>query len=202
MMVYSLVLQTVHEQPATPEVDGAYTILRVVQPFNLKLKPSRIVCTQTIAILWKDTVDTRLIAIAEKALIAGVLPPVKVLYAAKGDLNIVYNRDFHPGNALKFYKSWAKLAQGAWYDAWIPKFFGEQEIPYQIGNCFFGRIREILNSRELGIQPFTEEMFLFHDEWEPANMFGPDYAEQAENTRAEIANGAFDLDADTDYPIF
>jgi hypothetical protein len=201
-MTYSLALQTVHEQPANSDGSGAYTVLSVIQPFNLKLKKSKSVCIQKLAILWKDTVDTRLIAIVEKALIAGVLPPVKALYAAKGDLNIIYNSEFNGDDLPKFYEKWSRLASGAWYDEWAAIFFSEHEVAQNIGNSFFVDIREILDRHDFGIQPFTEEMFLFHDDWTPENIFGSDYVEEAEKRRAELANRAFDPNAYQDYPIF
>ncbi|RMM22400.1 hypothetical protein [Pseudomonas syringae] len=47
----------------------------------------------------------------------------------------------------------------------------------------------MLDTHEIVLRPFTEEMFLFHEEWKPENMFGLDYAEEAEKLRAELANG-------------
>lgn len=178
-MIYSRILHTEYEHPANEDGEGAYTVFTVVQPYKLNFKKCSKVCIQTFAILWKGTVDTRLIYIVEKALIAGVLSPVKALYAAKGSLNVIYSNDLDGDDHIKLYQSWSKLGLSVWYDQWITQFFDETEITHERGNNFLGKIRCILQQHNLGIQPFTSEMFLFHEEWTPENVFGPDCAERA-----------------------
>ncbi|MBD8828585.1 hypothetical protein [Pseudomonas sp. CFBP 13602] len=202
-MIYSRILHTEYEHPANEDGEGAYTVFTVVQPYKLNFKKCTKVCIQTFAILWKDTVDTRLISIVEKALINGVLPPVKALYAAKGNLNVIYSNDLDGDDYNKLYQSWSKLGLGVWYDQWITQFFSETEITHERGNNFLGEIRCIFQQHDLGIQPFTSEMFLFHEEWTPENVFGPDYAERAGATpnKDVIGESAFD-DHDEAFPGF
>ena len=202
-MIYSRVLHTEYEHPADECGEGGYSVFTVVQPYKLNLKRSKHVCVQTFAILWKDSVDTRLIYIVEQALNAGILPPVKLLYAAKGNLHVVYSSDLDVDDYTKLHQGWSKLGLGVWYDQWIAQFFNESETVQEMGNSFLRRIHCILQQHKLGIQPFTDEMFLFHEEWTPENMFGPDYAERANANPNRDESGESDFGGDDEaFPGF
>lgn len=172
-MIYSRVLHVEYEHPNNDEGDGAYTLFSLIQPLQMNRKPTKDVMAQYLAVLWAGLPDTRLIALIEKALISGVLAPVKLLHASEGNLCVVYSGHLREIDYAWFEDAWTDLALGVWYDEWIAEFFREDSLSgVQNGGRLFRHFAsEILTKHNLGITPFTDEMFLFHEEWAPDNFF-------------------------------
>lgn len=160
-MNYSRVLQVEYEQPINEDGGGAYTVFNLIQPFKLDLRKSSKICIQTFAVLWNTQPDTRVIALIEKALIRGVLSPVKPLQTTEGILNIVYNCRFNLTEHPQFKEAWEDIAGCAFYDDWTAELFDENLVHSTIsgGQIFRAYALEILSSHELGVRAFTEEMF-------------------------------------------
>lgn len=168
-MIYSRALQVEHEHPHNDEGEGAYTVFNTIQPLRLDFLPSIEIILQQFAVLWVGTPDTRLIAMIEQALIMGVLSPVKLLHASKGNLCVVHHEKLKGKHLSQFKNAWTDIAEGVWYDDWTAEFFCEEEVSFLGGG---GRIfsefaPDILEKHSLGLKPFTKEMFLHYEDWTP-----------------------------------
>lgn len=197
-MNYSRALKVEHEKPTDNKSEDAYTIFSLTQPYTLDFRKANKVCIQTLGVLWGKHDDTRLIWMIEQALIDGVLPPVKLLEASKGTLNVVYDSHLSRRNYLRFEKAWTELASGAWYDCWTADFFNELQTPSSIsgGRIFRDHAPDILRRHYLGIQEFTGEMFLHHHEWRELG----DKLSISEPTESSAKDRDFDLiDDDTGF---
>ncbi|WP_338444709.1 hypothetical protein QCL51_07145 [Pseudomonas sp. LTR0] len=174
-MIYSRVLQVEHEQPKNEYGEGAYTIFNLVQPFTLNLKKSKSVWIQSLAVLWNNQIDTRIIAMIETALIEGALSPVLLLQATKGTLNIVHSSHTSHKTQDYFENTWHEIAGNAWYDEWSANFICDSQIIFNDsgGRIFRTYAEKILSDHKLGMRLFTTDMFLHHEEWEPEKLLGP-----------------------------
>ncbi|SEJ94473.1 hypothetical protein [Pseudomonas sp. NFR16] len=174
-MIYSRALQIEFEHAHNEEGEGAYTVFNVIQPLLINNKPANEIMLQSFAILWTGSPDTRLIAMAEEALITGVLAPVKLLHASKGSLSVVYNKKLRGKDCRRFQESWADIALGVWYDEWTAEFVREDEVSstWDVGRLFRTFAPVILDKHDIGVKPFTTEMFLHHEDWMPDKFIDP-----------------------------
>lgn len=179
-MIYSRALQIEFEHAPYEEGEGAYTVFNVIQPLLINRKPANEIMLQSFAILWTGSPDTRLIAMVEEALITGVLPAVKLLHASKGSLCVVYNKKLQGKDYNRFQDAWTDIALGVWYDEWTAEFVNEDDVSssWDGGRLFRTFAPVILDKHDLGIKPFTGEMFLHHDDWTPDKII---YCHDREN---------------------
>lgn len=190
-MIYSRALQVEYEHPHNEEGEGAYTVFNAIQPLRLDFLPSIEIILQQFVVLWVGTPDTRIIAMIEEALIKGVLAPVKLLHASKGNLCVVHHEKLRGKHLSQFKNAWTDIAGGVWYDDWTAEFFCEGEIsPLGGGGRIFSKFApDILASHCLRLKPFTKEMFLHYDDWTPDKIMP--------------AETEFDLtNAPSDFPMF
>jgi hypothetical protein len=96
---------------------------------------------------------------------------------------------------------WEKIAAGVMYDEWTVLFVKDTGAePGLVGGRIFREFaRGIFDSNEIGIVEFTPDMFLFKDDWAPANIFGPppDDESDPELGQLEKTPGLFDDDLDS-----
>lgn len=179
-MIYSRALQIEFEHVHNEEGEGAYTVFNVIQPLLINRKPANEIMLQSFAILWTDSPDTRLIAMVEKALITGGLSPVKLLHASKGSLCVVYSNKLQGMDYLRFQDAWIDIALGVWYDEWNADLVNEEDVGCSRdgGRLFRTFAPAIFDKHDLGIKPFTGEMFLHHDDWTPDKII---YCDDREN---------------------
>ncbi len=168
-MIYSRALQIEFEHAQNEDGEGAYTVFNVIQPLLINYKHANEIMLQSFAILWTGAPDTRLIAMVEEALITGVLSPVKLLHASKGSLCVVYNKRLQGKDYRRFQDAWTDIALSVWYDEWTAEFVNENDVnsSWDGGRLFRAFAPVILDNHDLGIKPFTGEMFLHHDDWTP-----------------------------------
>ncbi|MCU1733846.1 MULTISPECIES: hypothetical protein [unclassified Pseudomonas] len=173
-MIYSRVLQVEHEQPKNEYGQGSYTVFNLIQPYKIDLKKARDVQIQTIAVLWNDQIDTRIIAMIERGLIEGVLSPVILLQTTQGILNVVHSSQMNPDVQPRFEQAWNEIAGSAWHDEWTTDFIRDSEAnsTYEGGRIFRAYAHDILTNHELGVRKFTSEMFLHYEDWTPEKVFG------------------------------
>ncbi|WP_367599122.1 hypothetical protein [Pseudomonas fulva] len=165
-MIYSRVLQVEHEQPKNEYGQGAYTVFNVIQPYELDFQKAQKVQIQTLAVLWNDHVDTRVIAMIEDGLIGGVLPPVILLHSTHSVLNIVYSSQINPDAQAQFEQAWNKISENSWSDEWTTYFIRDSEAhsTYEGGRAFSAYANDILINHDLGVRKFTSKMFLHYEE--------------------------------------
>jgi hypothetical protein len=173
-MIYSRLLYTEHEHPYD-DGEGAYTIFSTQQVRDINHKLFNSPRMQRFAVLWEDTPDTQVIYLIEKAIIKGILAPVKLLHASEGTLVIAYDSQLNEHHYKKFVTAWEDIASCVIYDSWtvqfIVDFFVDEKC--ESGRVFRKYAPGILETNDLGITDYTTDMFLFWDEWDPANIFGP-----------------------------
>lgn len=174
-MIYSRVLQVEHEQPKNEYGQGAYTVFNVIQPYELDFQKAQKVQIQSLAVLWNDHVDTRVIAMIEDGLIDGVLPPVILLHATHSVLNIVYSSQLNPDAQAQFEQAWNRISENSWSDEWTTYFIRDSEAhtTYEGGRAFRAYAHDILINHDLGVRMFTSKMFLHYEECE--SKYGFDY---------------------------
>jgi len=187
-MIYSRALQIEFEHAHNEEGEGAYTVFNVIQPLLINRKPADEIMLQSFAILWTDSPDTRLIAMVEEALITGALSPVKLLHASKGNLCVVYNKMLQGKEYLRFQAAWSDIALGVWYDEWTAELVSEDDMysTWDGGRLFRTFAPLILDKHDLGIRPFTGEMFLHHDDWTPDKIIYCDDRENLTDDQLEL----------------
>lgn len=174
-MIYSRLLYTELEYIYEEYGEQAYTIFSTQQVRDVNSKPLKGVCIQKFAVLWGGQPDTRVILLIEKAISMGKLSPVKLLHASKGTLVIAYDAELNDRQYKKFVDAWEDLASGVLYDSWTVIFIVDIFVDEtcESGRIFRKYAPEILETNELGITECTTDMFLFWDEWDPVNIFGP-----------------------------
>lgn len=189
-MFYSRALQIEFEHVHNEEGEGAYTVFNVIQPLLINHKPANEIMLQSFAILWTDSPDTRLIAMVEEALITGALSPVKLLHASKGSLCVVYNNKLQGIDYLRFQDAWIDIALGVWYDEWSAELVNEDYVGCSRdgGRLFRTFAPPILDKHDLGIKPFTGEMFLHHDDWTPDKIIHCDDRENLKHDQLELVD--------------
>ncbi|MDH0302259.1 hypothetical protein D3C81_242190 [compost metagenome] len=127
-MIYSKVLRVIHEQPMNEHGQEAYTVFITTHNFNLDLQPGARVLIQKFAVLWNDCVDMRIVAMIERGLIQGVLPPLKLLGVTGSFLNVVYDSSINATAYMRFEQAWREIAYNAWGDSWVANFVRETQI--------------------------------------------------------------------------
>lgn len=197
-MIYSRLLYTEHEHPHDEDGEGAYTIFSTQQQRDVMGASLPTLGLQHFAVLWAGVPDTRVILLIEESIVAKSLSPVRIVHASKGTLTVVYDHRL-VGKPLKdFLHTWEEIADGVEYDSWTL----EAIVDKDVGNCFMGgrlfraHAPSILAAHQLGITPFTSEMFLFSDDWTPEAVYGADYIEklQTEAKQARRNTDFFDDD--------
>ncbi|PRA51947.1 MULTISPECIES: hypothetical protein [Pseudomonas] len=174
-MIYSRVLYTEHDYPHDEYGDGAYTIFSTQQVRDVNHKLLDALCMQKFAVLWGGIPDTQVIYLIEKAIIKGILAPVKLLHASEGTLVIAYDTQLNERQYKKFVTAWEDIASCVIYESWIVIFIADIFVDNTFESCraFRKYAPEILKTNDLGITEYTADMFLFWDEWDPVNIFGP-----------------------------
>lgn len=175
-MTYSHVLQVEHEEPKNVYGEGAYTVFTFIQPINLELNFEPRICIQSLAVIWNDRVDTRIIAMIEKGLIQGVLSPVKLLHESEGTLHIVYNGLLSHCAQSHFESSWREIARDAWGDEWTADFIlDSQTHSGQVGDSAFRNYADdIVCCHGLGLVEFKGDRLHYHNRWQPTRSKDPD----------------------------
>lgn len=199
-MNYSRVLYTEHEQPHNKNGEGGYTVFSTQQSKGINFMPLDVLSTQTFAVLWWNSPDTRVIHLIEKAIIEGQLSPVKLLHSSKGTLVIVYDDDFSDEKYGDFKAAWDDIASYALYDEWNAIVIKESEIAFDLdgGRLFRKYAPEILAANTLGIVEFTSDMFLFWDEWDPRDILGELNPEEERASLKQLRDGPDLFDDDVD----
>jgi len=89
MKRYSTYFQTIHDQPSRREdsrrIEG-FTVFRVVVWSDHELKRRDTPKNHTFAIVWDEDHDTRVIQVAEKFYLAGVLQCISMIYEHEGNI--------------------------------------------------------------------------------------------------------------------
>lgn len=180
-MIYSRLLYTEHEHPHDEDGEGAYTVFSTQQKIGVMGRLLPTLGLQKFAVLWQGIPDTRIIQLIEESIVADSLSPVKLVHASKGTLTVVYNHRL-AGNALQdFLHIWEVIADGVEYDSWTLEAIADTQVGKNLegGRLFRAYAPNILATHQLGITPFTPEMFLFSDDWTPEAVFGADYIDKA-----------------------
>ena len=174
-MIYSRLLYTEHEHPHDEHGEGEYTIFSTQQAKDVNSMALSAVSIQKFAVLWDGSPDTRVIDLIEEAIIKGGLAPVKLLHASEGTLFIAYDSVLDRDHYREFVNAWEDIASGVLYDCWTAIFIIDIHLNSQVESCrlFRNYAPGILDNHALGITDFTSDMFLFWDEWDPVNIFGP-----------------------------
>lgn len=155
--MHSTVFQVEHDQPADRFGEGAYTVLKISQPFkHTPTIPAR-GYSQTFAILWDNEVDNRLINFMEIALKKGSLEQIILIYAAEQCLHIIYNPHPDPEQHLLAAEQWESLISEYWGEDWIIWLYNlfEFDLHPSIDDYFNIFANDILDQHSLGIRPLS-----------------------------------------------
>jgi len=173
-MIYSRFLHTEFEQAPNDDREGAYSIFSTQQSINYDLTHLKTTHIQTFAVLWDDSIDTRLINLIEKSIIQRALSPVKLLHVSKGTMMVVFDKNISLEIRQKLDEIWQDLSARALYDDWTAELISEAEVENATsgGPALRTYAQAILKHHDLGIKEFTLEHFLFADEWTPEAVFG------------------------------
>ncbi|MCO7580244.1 MULTISPECIES: hypothetical protein [Pseudomonas chlororaphis group] len=175
-MKYSCALHVEHEEPKNEHGEDAYTVFKLIQPINLYLNFEPNISIQTLAVLWNDRIDTRIIAMIEKGLIQGLLSPVILLREAEGTLHILYNGLLNYCTQSRFENAWREIARDAWEDEWTADFIlDSQTYSAQAGDSAFRScVNEIVCCHGLGLREFRGDRLHHHNRWQPDRLKEPE----------------------------
>ena len=181
-MIYSRLLYTEHEDPPGENGEGAFTIFSTQQINDRHLNLIDEVCSRTFAVLWDTVKDTRIIDLIERAIVQGVLSPVKLLHAPKGTLMFVYDHRIAQSVKEDLEEAWQDLAGAVMYDEWTAELIPDSKAgSLACGGRILRQNGPTILLNDLGITEFTRDMFLFAEEWTPEVVFGPDAKPRDQN---------------------
>ena len=173
-MIYSRCLYTEYEQPHDEDGEGGFTIFSTPQSLGDNATDEQRVGFLNFAVLWDGEPDTRVIYLAEQAIVRDVMAPVRLLHAHEGTLTVVYE---HQGEGLDidaFKEAWEDIVSGVQLEYWTVEVIEEILVGHlQYGGRLFRKYApEIMASDYLGMSFYTEEDFLFAEDWTEEQVFG------------------------------
>jgi hypothetical protein len=173
-MIYSRFLYTELEQPHDDDGEGGYTIFSTPQSWAADAIGEHRVGILNFAVLWDGKPDTRVIYLIERAIVRDVMGPVKLVHACEGTLSVVYESLDEDFNDEAFLAVWTDIGSDVQWDDWTVELIAECVVGHVL---FGGRLLRnyapgIMANHKLGISFYTEDMFLFKDDWSEENMFG------------------------------
>ncbi|MBX6690041.1 hypothetical protein I8746_10545 [Pseudomonas sp. USTB-Z] len=173
-MIYSRFLYTEFEQPHNDDGEGGYTIFSTPQPLGVYATDEQCVGFLNFAVLWDGEPDTRVIYLAEQAIVRDVMAPVRLLHAHEGMLTVVYKTEGEEFDFDALKTAWEDIGSGVQLECWTVEVIEECVVGHLLfgGRLFRKYAPEIMASGNLGMSFYTEEDFLFADDWSEDEMFG------------------------------
>ncbi|MEH6415562.1 hypothetical protein [Pseudomonas sp. CGJS7] len=192
-MIYSRFLYTEYEQPHDDDGEGGFTIFSTPQSLGAHATDEQRVGFLNFAVLWDGEPDTRVIYLAEQAIVRDVMAPVRLLHAHEGTLTVVYE---HQGEALDidaFKEAWEDIVSGVQLEYWTVEVIEEILVGHLLygGRLFRKYAPEIMASDYLGMSFYTEEDFLFADDWTEDEMFGSGQQQDSDDEPPPPNGGLF-----------
>ncbi|WP_367237303.1 hypothetical protein VXM67_19370 [Pseudomonas sp. Rh2] len=173
-MIYSRFLYTEYEQPHDEDGEGGFTVFSTPQSLGAHATDEQRVGFLNFAVLWDGEPDTRVIYLAEQAIVRDVMAPVRLLHAHEGTLTVVYDSECEDLDYDALKTAWEDIGSGVQLECWTVEVIEECVVGHLLfgGRLFRKYAPEIMASGNLGMSFYTEENFLFADNWSEDEMFG------------------------------
>ncbi|NIF29455.1 hypothetical protein F3J44_24190 [Pantoea sp. Tr-811] len=171
-MIYSKFLYTEFEQPHNNDSEPGYTIFSTPQPWGVYAMGEQRVGILSFAVLWDGKPDTRVINLVEQAIVRDVMAPVRLLHAHEGTLTIVFKYEGEELDIEAFRLAWEDIGSGVQLDCWTVEVIEECVVGHLLfgGRLFRKYAPEIMATHNLGMSFYTQDDFLFKDEWSKVEM--------------------------------
>ncbi|SDG12389.1 hypothetical protein [Phytopseudomonas seleniipraecipitans] len=166
-MIYSRLIYTEHEQRPNEKNEGDFTIFSTQQSLDINLNRLPDICIQTFAVLWDLHDVTHLVYLIERAIILGVLSPVKIVRDYQGALTVVCDQETTDAKLEAVATAWNLIAKETGWP------YREVQLISEAADCMLpgGDLllkdiaHQISEHHELGIKEFSSDLLIVADDW-------------------------------------
>ncbi|KRE90823.1 hypothetical protein ASG87_01420 [Frateuria sp. Soil773] len=120
LQTYSSFFQCLFDQPDRPgdRFYGAFSVFRAIDSRDVEQRPTHLPHIHDFAVIWDDDHDTRIIAVIEEMLMAGLLPGVQFIGEHKGSLTVILAARTYWKIDVEAYTKRVEALTGAVGDFW------------------------------------------------------------------------------------